>query len=46
MNKKKKYANDMVPGNVIHPGEIIHDELDARGMNQQDLTDKMKLSKS
>lgn len=46
MNKKKKYANDMVPGNVIHPGEIIHDELEARKMNQQDLADKMKLSKS
>ena len=46
MNKKKKFANDMIPGNVIHPGEIIHDELDAREMSQQDLANKMKISKS
>ena len=46
MNKKKKFANDMIPGNVIHPGEIIHDELDAREMSQQDLADKMHMSKS
>ena len=46
MNKKKKYANDMVPGNVIHPGEIIYDELSVREMSQQELADKMKMSKS
>src|ERR1700741_3622629 len=46
MNKRKKFANDMIPGNIIHPGEIIHDELDAREMSQQELADKMKMSKS
>ena len=46
MNKKKRFANDIIPGNVIHPGEIIHDELEAREMSQQELADKMKMSKS
>jgi len=46
MNKKKRTANDMIPGDIIHPGEIIKDELDARDMSQQDLVDKIKMSKS
>jgi len=46
MNKKKRSANDMIPGDIIHPGEIIKDELDARDMSQQDLADKIKMSKS
>ena len=46
MNKKKKIANDLIPGDIIHPGEIIHDELQARDMNQQNLAAKMKMSKS
>lgn len=36
----------MIPGDIFHPGEIIQDELDARGMSQQDLSDKIKMSKS
>lgn len=46
MNKKKRLANDMIPGDIIHPGKIIHDELQAREMSQQDLSDKVKMSKS
>lgn len=46
MNKKKKLANDMVPGDIFHPGEIIQDEIGAREMSQQDLADKTKMSKS
>ena len=46
MNKTKKIANDMIPGDIFHPGEYIKDELDARGLHQQDLVDKMKVSKS
>ena len=46
MNKKKKSANDMIPGDIFHPGEIIQDELEAREMSQQDLADKVKMSKS
>ena len=46
MNKKKRYANDMLPGDITHPGEILKEELDAREMSQQDLADKIKMSKS
>ncbi len=46
MNKVKKIANDMIPGDIFHPGEYIKDELEARGLHQQDLADKMKVSKS
>ncbi len=46
MSKIKKYANNLSPGDIFHPGEYIKDELDARGSSQQDLADKMKVSKS
>lgn len=46
MSKSKKIANDMIPGDIFHPGEHIKDELDARGMIQQELADKMGVSKS
>lgn len=46
MNKKKRLANEMIPGDLVHPGEIIRDELDSREMSQQNLADKMKMSKS
>ncbi len=46
MNKKKKTTNDMIPGDIFHPGEYIKDELAARGLHQQELADKMKVSKS
>jgi HTH-type transcriptional regulator/antitoxin HigA len=46
MSKTKKIANDMIPGDIFHPGEYIKDELEARGLHQQDLADKMKVSKS
>ncbi len=46
MSREKKIANDLVPGDIFHPGEYIKDELDARGISQQDLVVKTKLSKS
>jgi addiction module HigA family antidote len=46
MSKGKKTANDMIPGDSFHPGEFIKDELEAREWSQQDLADKMKVSKS
>jgi addiction module HigA family antidote len=46
MNKIKKSANEMIPGDIFHPGEFIKDELDARDLSQQALADKMKVSKS
>lgn len=46
MNKKNRSAKHMIPGDVFHPGEIIRDELEARDMSQQDLADKVGMSKS
>lgn len=46
MNKKRKTTNEILPGDVFHPGEFIKEELEARGLHQQELADKMKVSKS
>lgn len=46
MNKKRKAANDLMPGDIFHPGEYIRDELKAREMNQQELADKMGVGKA
>ncbi len=46
MSKGKKIANDMIPGDIFHPGEHIKDELEARGMSQKELASKMGVSKS
>jgi|SRR6185312_5615844 len=44
--KSKKTANQIIPGDIFHPGEHIKDELDARGFNQQYLVEKTGMSKS
>jgi plasmid maintenance system antidote protein VapI len=31
------YANDLIPGDIFHPGEIIKDEMEAQSMKQSDL---------
>ena len=46
MNKVKKNTDNLIPGDIFHPGEYIKDELAARGISQQVLADKMKVSKS
>ena len=46
MSKSKKTASEIIPGDIFHPGEYIKDELEARGLHQQDLADKIKVSKS
>jgi HTH-type transcriptional regulator/antitoxin HigA len=33
----KAFANEMIPGDVFHPAEMIKDEMEARGMRQVDL---------
>lgn len=38
---KKIYANDLVPAEAFHPGEIIKDELGARDITQKDFAGKM-----
>jgi addiction module HigA family antidote len=42
----KKYADEMTPGDIFHPGEFVRDELEARNMSQQELADKLDISKS
>lgn len=46
MNRSKKGKKESIPGDIFHPGEFIKDELDARDLSQQELANKMKLSKS
>ncbi len=41
-----KYANDIIPDHLTHPGEILKDELEAREMSQNKLAKKAKLTKS
>ena len=39
--KSRKFANDMVSSNLIHPGEMIKDEITARGITQKELARQM-----
>lgn len=41
----KPFANEMIPGDVFHPSEIIKDELEARGMRQVDLINQSGYNK-
>ena len=43
-NMKAKVANNMVSSMLIHPGEMIKDEIIARGLTQKDLAQKMGVS--
>lgn len=40
----KLYANNMTSSLLIHPGEMIKDEIEARGITQKDLAEKMGVS--
>ncbi|HWZ23474.1 MAG TPA: HigA family addiction module antitoxin [Cytophagaceae bacterium] len=42
----KIYANNVVLKENFHPGEFIKDELEARGLKQKDLCEKMKIAKN
>lgn len=47
MNKKrKKAANQLIPGDVFHPGEFLKEEIEARNMKQVDLVAALNLSKT
>lgn len=39
-----KAANDIMSSELIHPGEMIRDELEARGLTEKELADKMGVS--
>lgn len=42
----KIYANDLTPGKASHPGEIIREEISARGIRQQELAKQMGIAKT
>jgi addiction module HigA family antidote len=47
MNKEKKIAaQNLVPGDVFHPGEFLSEEMEARGIRQIDLANHLGLSKT
>jgi len=46
MSTKIKYANDMMSSELIHPGEMIKDEIQARGITQKELAQQMGVSYS
>ncbi|MCO6026555.1 HigA family addiction module antitoxin [Prevotella cerevisiae] len=39
-------ANNLEPSNLIHPGEMIKDEIESRGMTQKRLADMTGISMS
>lgn len=41
-----KYANDMMSSELIHPGEMIKDEIETRNLTQKELAQKMGVSYS
>ena len=41
---KNKIANNMTSSMLIHPGEMIKDEIIARGMTQKELAQQMGVS--
>ena len=42
--QKKEIANDMTSSMLIHPGEMIKDEIIARGITQKELAKQMGVS--
>ena len=40
------YANDLIPGDVFHPSEIILDEMEAQNINQTDIVKESGYNKS
>jgi addiction module HigA family antidote len=40
------YANDLIPGDVFHPSEIIRDEMEAQNIKQVDLVKESGFNKS
>ena len=44
MSTNNNYANDMMSSELIHPGEMIKDEITARGITQKELTQQMGVS--
>lgn len=43
---KNLFANDMVPGDIFHPAEIVKDEMEAKDVKQVDLVKASGFNKS
>ena len=41
---QRRFASDMASSLLIHPGEMIKDELEARGITQKELAQQMGVS--
>lgn len=46
MSSKRKLANDLVPGSAMHPGALLRDEIEARGMKQVELAKELGIAKN
>ena len=46
MAVNKRFANDLNSSELIHPGEMIKDEIRARGITQKELSRQMGVSYS
>lgn len=46
MSKEKILANDLMPGSVMHPGQLIKDELSTREMKQVELAKELGIAKN
>jgi HTH-type transcriptional regulator/antitoxin HigA len=50
MNKKptkeKRIANDMIPGDIFHPGHFLAEEIEYRGIKQIELAKLLDISRS
>ncbi|MFC3416710.1 HigA family addiction module antitoxin [Algoriphagus hitonicola] len=46
MSNKRIVASDLVPGSVMHPGELLKEELHARNMKQIDLAKILGIAKN
>ena len=44
--KGKTSANELIAGDIFHPGEFIANEMEAREMRQVELAEKLDISKS
>lgn len=42
----KIIANELIPAHITHPGEIIKDEIEFRGISQQALSDQTGIAYS
>ncbi len=46
MSSKSILANDLIPGSVMHPGQLLKDELETREMKQIDLAKELGIAKN